>query len=32
MIDESALSYKRGDLVEFKLSLGGGPKKAVVSF
>jgi hypothetical protein len=27
MIDESALSYKRGDLVEFQLRLGGGPKK-----
>lgn len=27
MIDEDALSYKRGDLVEFKLNLGGGPKK-----
>jgi hypothetical protein len=26
MIDESALNYKRGDLVEFKLTLGGGPK------
>lgn len=26
MIDENALSYKRGDLVEFKLGLGGGPK------
>jgi hypothetical protein len=26
MINEDALSYKRGDLVEFKLSLGGGPK------
>jgi hypothetical protein len=26
MIDESALSYKRGDLVEFRLNLGGGPK------
>jgi hypothetical protein len=26
MIDESALWYKRGDLVEFKLNLGGGPK------
>lgn len=26
MIDEEALWYKRGDLVEFKLSLGGGPK------
>lgn len=27
MIDESALSYKRGELVEFQLRLGGGPKK-----
>ena len=27
MIDESALNYKRGDLVEFQLRLGGGPKK-----
>lgn len=27
MIDERALSYKRGDLVEFQLRLGGGPKK-----
>lgn len=27
MINEDALSYKRGDLVEFKLNLGGGPKK-----
>ena len=26
MIDEGALWYKRGDLVEFKLNLGGGPK------
>jgi hypothetical protein len=26
MIDESALWYKRGDLVEFKLNLGGGAK------
>lgn len=26
MIDESALWYKRGDLVEFRLQLGGGPK------
>ena len=26
MITEDALSYKRGDLVEFKLNLGGGPK------
>jgi hypothetical protein len=26
MIDETALWYKRGDLVEFKLNLGGGPK------
>jgi hypothetical protein len=26
MIDENALWYKRGDLVEFKLNLGGGPK------
>ncbi len=26
MIDEDALWYKRGDLVEFKLNLGGGPK------
>ena len=29
MIDESALNYKRGDLVEFKLTLGGGPKDCV---
>ena len=27
MIKEDALSYKRGDLVEFKLDLAGGPKK-----
>jgi hypothetical protein len=27
MINESALSYKRGDLVEFQLRLGGGPKR-----
>jgi hypothetical protein len=27
MIDESALWYKRGDLVEFKLNLAGGPKR-----
>ena len=27
MIDEEALWYKRGDLVEFKLNLGGGPKR-----
>lgn len=27
MIDENALWYKRGDLVEFELRLGGGPKK-----
>ncbi len=26
MINESALWYKRGDLVEFKLNLAGGPK------
>ena len=26
MIDENALSYKRGDLVEFKLHLAGGAK------
>jgi hypothetical protein len=26
VIDENALWYKRGDLVEFKLNLGGGPK------
>lgn len=26
MIDENALWYKRGDLVEFTLNLGGGPK------
>lgn len=26
MINEDALWYKRGDLVEFKLHLGGGPK------
>jgi len=26
VIDETALWYKRGDLVEFKLNLGGGPK------
>ena len=26
MINEDALWYKRGDLVEFKLSLAGGPK------
>jgi len=29
MIDESALNYKRGNLVEFKLNLGGGPKDCV---
>jgi len=29
MIDESALNYKRGDLVEFKLTLGAGPKDCV---
>ena len=29
MIDESALNYKRGDLVEFKLTLGGGTKDCV---
>ena len=29
MIDESALNYKRGDLVEFKLALGAGPKDCV---
>ncbi len=27
MINEDALSYKRGDLVEFRLQLGGGPKR-----
>lgn len=27
MIDENALSHKRGDLVEFELSLGGGAKR-----
>src|ERR1039458_4573334 len=27
MINEEALWYKRGDLVEFKLNLGGGPKR-----
>jgi len=27
MIDESALWYKRGDIVEFDLRLGGGPKR-----
>lgn len=27
MIDEDALWYKRGDLVEFDLRLGGGPKR-----
>jgi hypothetical protein len=27
MINESALWYKRGDLVEFKMHLAGGPKK-----
>lgn len=27
MINEDALSYKRGDLVEFKLHLGAGPKR-----
>ena len=27
MIDESALWYKSGDLVEFELRLGGGPKR-----
>jgi hypothetical protein len=26
VIDENALWYKRGDLVEFKLQFGGGPK------
>lgn len=26
MINEEELSYKRGDLVEFKLTLGGGPR------
>ena len=26
MIHEDALRYQRGDLVEFKLNLGGGPK------
>jgi hypothetical protein len=26
MINEDALWYKRGDLVEFKLNLGGGPR------
>jgi hypothetical protein len=26
VIDEKALSYQRGDLVDFKLQLGGGPK------
>lgn len=26
MIDESQLSYQRGTLVEFRLTLGGGPK------
>ena len=28
MINENALWYKRGDLVEFKLNLGGGRKHA----
>jgi hypothetical protein len=28
MINEEALSFKRGDLVEFTLHLGGGPKKS----
>jgi hypothetical protein len=27
MISEDALWYKRGDLVEFQLNLGGGPKR-----
>lgn len=27
MINEDALAYKRGDLVEFTLHLGGGPKR-----
>jgi hypothetical protein len=27
MINEEALAYKRGDLVEFDLRLGGGPKR-----
>ena len=27
MINEDALAYKRGDLVEFTLRLGGGPKR-----
>lgn len=27
MIDESALNFKRGELVEFQLRLGGGPKR-----
>jgi hypothetical protein len=27
MINEEELSYKRGDLVEFKLTLGGGPRR-----
>lgn len=27
MINEEALVYKRGDLVEFTLNLGGGPKR-----
>lgn len=27
MINEDALRYKRGELVEFNLSLGGGPKR-----
>lgn len=27
MINEDALSYKRGDLVEFRLHLGAGPKR-----
>jgi hypothetical protein len=27
MINEDALAYKRGDLVEFTLNLGGGPKR-----
>jgi hypothetical protein len=27
MMNEDALVYKRGDLVEFTLHLGGGPKR-----
>ena len=27
MIDETQLSYQRGTLVEFRLTLGGGPKR-----